>query len=314
MLVSVLSQLAVMFLMIGAGYLVRRVNIVSEKCQSDLAEVVLWIALPCSIVESGVLETASNSTSSILWMTGLSLLSYILVILAAEGIARLFPMPERRRGLFACMTVFANTAFVGYPVCNLLLGSKGVFYCSFFNMAFSLFFFTYGVRRISGKRENGMLAVFTRDPGMIATVLMLLIFACQWKPPAFVQTFLSGMSALCTPLSMLVIGCMLTQVNLKDILKEKSYYLLSFIRLTAIPVCTLLILLPLARLGVDKDILFIVIIMCAMPAGSLTAIYAQKYRKDAHYVSGGIMHTMVCFCISLPIIILLSQWMLYGGM
>ena len=64
------------------------------------------------------------------------------------------------------MTVFANTALC-YSQCNSFLGIK-VFYCSFFNMAFSLFFFTYGVRRISGKRENGMLAVFTRDPGMIA--------------------------------------------------------------------------------------------------------------------------------------------------
>lgn len=312
MLGSVLSQLAVMFLMIGAGYWSRRKGLVSERCQSDLSELVLWIALPCSIIESGVLEAGTGPASAILWITGLSLLAYVLVIALTEGTVRLLPLPDEHRALFASMTVFANTAFVGYPVCRLLLDRTGVFYCSFFNMAFSLFFFTYGVRRISGKSAGGLPGLFTRDPGMAATAIMLVLFLCQWKPPDLALSFLSAMGALCTPLSMLVIGCMLTQLSLKRILKEKSYLWLSLLRLVVIPLCALLLSVPLAHFGVDKDILFIVIIMCAMPAGSLTAIYAQKEGKDTPYVSGGIMHTMLCFCITLPAIILLAQQVLYG--
>ena len=314
MLLSVLSQLAVLFLMVAAGYGIARAKIVSDRFQSDLAELVLWIALPCSIVESGILEAGANGVTSVAWMTGLSVASYGLVILMAEGSRRVLRLSPERGGLFSCMVVFANTAFVGYPVASLLLGSRGVFYASFFNMVFSLFFFTYGARRIGGKSEGGLLSVFTRDPGMIATVIMLLLFLTQWKPPAFIRAFLSGMSAMCTPLSMLVIGCMLTRVNALRVLREKTYYAVALLRLLVAPLAVLLCLLPLAHLGVDKDVLFIVIIMCAMPAGSLTAIYAQKYRADVAYVSGGIVHSMLLFCVSLPLVILLSQWALNGGL
>ena len=312
MLQSVLSQLAAMFMMVGTGYLVAKKGIVSERFQSDLAELVLWVALPCSIVESGTLDSGPDALNSILWMTALSVASYALVILATELFNRRMCLKGSRNGVFKCLIVFANTAFVGYPVCSLLLGSKGVFYASFFNMIFSLFFFTYGVKRISG-RVGGFRILFTQDPGMAATVVMLILFAAQWKPPELIRTFLSTVGATCTPLSMFVVGCMLTRVNVRQLLREKSYYALAAFRLLAVPLFALLVMLPLVKLGVDKDIIFAVIIMCAMPAGSLTAIYSEKYGADASYASGGIVHTMICFALSLPMVILTAKWALYGG-
>ncbi len=53
--------------------------------------------------------------------------------------------------------------------------------------------------------------------------------------------------------------------------------------------------------------------MCAMPTGSLTAIYAEKGGQDAAYVSGGIVYTMIGFCLSLPLVVLGAKLLLYGG-
>ena len=311
MLSAVFSQLGIMLLMVGTGYLLQRRGVVSDRFQSDLSALILWVALPCSIVESGLLDM-EQGLSPLLVTTGLSALCYFFTIFLAEGSSRILHISPPHSGMFCCMIVFANTAFIGFPLCSLLLGNKGVFYCSLFNMVFTFFFFTYGVRKLGSRQKGGVAKAFMDDPGLIATFVMLLLFLLQWKPPAFLRTFLSGMSALCTPLSMLVIGGMLTKVDLRGVFKQKYYYAITLMRLLIIPLSALMLSLPLAALGLDKDILFVVIIMCALPAGSLTAIYSQTYGRSATFVSGGIIHTMLCFCITLPCILLLAKWALYG--
>lgn len=63
---------------------------------------------------------------------------------------------------------------------------------------------------------------------------MLILFVCQIKPPQIISDFLGSMSKTCMPLSMLIIGCMLKQAGLKNLAKEKSYRILSALRLIII--------------------------------------------------------------------------------
>lgn len=313
MISVVLSQLSVLFLMVATGYLLTRNGSLREHFQDDLAQLILWVALPCAIIESGFLEKEKNSLASVVWLIGLSVASYAVAILLAEGLRRVIRQPSVQGNLISCMTVFANTAFIGYPVCLALLGNKGVFYASFFNMVFNLFFFTYGIRQINGRMDTGVARMLFTDSGMLATVGMVVVFLFQYKPPEPLRVFVNHMSALCTPLSMIMIGCMLAKMNLRAILQEKSYWLLTGFRLLVIPLFILICVLPLTDFGVDKDILFVIIIMWEMPIGSLTAIYAQKYNRASLYVSGGIVHSMIGFCVCFPLVLLLARFLIYGG-
>lgn len=62
-----------------------------------------------------------------------------MMIAVAEISARVFRIHPKRAGLFSLITVFVNTAYIGFPVYSVILGKTGVFYCSLHNMFFSLF-------------------------------------------------------------------------------------------------------------------------------------------------------------------------------
>lgn len=64
---TILEQLAVMFAIIGIGFLLRGKQIVSDRFQKDLSEFVVRLALPCSIIESGMIATDHSSLSSVTW-------------------------------------------------------------------------------------------------------------------------------------------------------------------------------------------------------------------------------------------------------
>ena len=48
------------------------------------------------------------------------------------------------RGVYQCMVMLANTAFMGYPVVQALYGESAIFYTTIFNFGYNILFYTYG--------------------------------------------------------------------------------------------------------------------------------------------------------------------------
>lgn len=308
---TIFSQVAMLLILILAGYILRKKNLVSEKFQNDLAEVVLWFVLPCSVIASSEMEMTPGSARGIWIICIIACAYYLITILCVEWLSGRLKLPPERRRVFCCLIVFANTAFIGIPMSQALVGAKGVFYASLFNMVWSLFFFTYGVSALRRRREHDLKTAFTSDPSIITMLIMLAIFLFRVRLPAFLRDFLNSVGNMCTPMSMLVIGCMLSEINLKEVLTNKSLYLASALRLVIIPAFVLAAMAALKHFGIDSEVLFVVIIMCAMPAGSLVAVYAKKYGADAQYASGAILNTMLFFVITVPLILAVAKWLIY---
>ena len=298
-MISILNQLIIIFLMIGAGFIARKTNIIDTSAQKSLSDIVLWILLPCAILDSANVKMTAGSLTNILYVILSAVIYYILAILFMIYITKLLKLPKQRRNLAVNLVVFANIAFIGYPMVTIFLGNTGILYASFFNMIYNIFFFTYGVTLITGRKVFDVKALLVGDLSIDSTIVMLILFVFQIQLPFFVKEFLGIMGNMCTPVSMLVIGSMLANVKFSSIVGEKSFYALSAIRLIGIPAIAVMLL---KLLNVNKEVAITVLIMTAMPAGSLTAVFAEKYNSDIDYVSGGIFHTMICFLITMPLI------------
>lgn len=80
---------------------------------------------------------------------------------------------------------------------------------------------------------------------------------------------------------------------------DKATFYFTFIRLLAFP---LLILIVLKLLKVDPLIIGVSTLLTGMPAGTTTAILADKYGCDAAFGSRIIFVSTLCSIVTIPIL------------
>ena len=121
--------------------------------------------------------------------------------------------------------------------------------------------------------------------------------------PSPILRTLSYLSGCMLPVSILIIGSILAGVNIRTIFTKLTLYY-SGLRLLAIPLVTLLIC---RMLGTPELVTGVSVLLAGMPAGSTTAILAEKYDGDAVYASGCIFVSTLLSLVTIPALSVLMQ-------
>ena len=150
------------------------------------------------------------------------------------------------------------------------------------------------------QKRNRRREVFKRvitHPCIIAVFVGIVFMLLQVKLPPFLDSALKDLSNCNTAMSMLVIGTILADVRLKDML-DKSVFAFSGLRLVVIPLLTFAGCL---LCGLGGIVTGVSVLLAAMPAASTTAILAAKYEGDAIYASKCVVTTTVLSLLTTPI-------------
>lgn len=122
--------------------------------------------------------------------------------------------------------------------------------------------------------------------------------------PAVVSTTLNGLAALNAPLAMLILGGYLAQTQIKDMFTTPRLYWLSAVRLTIIPLITLLVFWPLP---IPSEIKLAVFIAASAPVGANVAVYAQLHGLDYSYACQTVSLTTLFSVIVLPLMLMVAN-------
>ena len=127
---TVISKVAVMLILIVVGYLVTKKGMLTERGASEITTLLIQIVTPCLIVNSFLTSEDSLSPGELLLSVGTSALAIALSI----GLSLLFfrKEPEGRKKVLRFAVSFSNAGFMGLPLVEGIVGSKGVMYGSFF--------------------------------------------------------------------------------------------------------------------------------------------------------------------------------------
>lgn len=298
MFFSVLSKLAVIFMLIAAGYAARRTGVLNAQLQAGLSRLVLTVATPALVLSSAGVTYTSDRMRGILLVLGCATLYYLVSIPVSHLTARAAKLSDSRRRAFVALSVFANVAFLGYPIIRIFLPETGVFYSVFFNIMFQLVLFTYGTAMMSRQKLKNP-AYLLRDPNILSALVMIVLFAFQVKLPAPVQETISILGGLCTPLSMLVIGSMLAAINIKELFRDGALYLMSAMRLLVFPAVALILL---RLFGVGAELATVIVMMAAMPSGATIAIIGEQYHCEPEMCSKGIVLSTLLSLLTIPLV------------
>ena len=288
------TQLTILVI-IAIGFFITKAGMLSQKARADLTNVVIYIVLPCNIFSSfhkGISpETLRQCAIVLLAALGLQLLYIIL-----NKFLYIKFSPERSV-VAKYATIVNNASFIGLPVIESVYGDTGLLYGSIILIPMRIFMWTSGLSLFTKAEKKQRIKVVATHPCIWAVILGFFYAFLPVELPAFITGTISAVGSCNLALSMIVIGSILSEADLKNLLDKDCFYY-SFFRLIAIPA---ILFGALFLLRTDPLTTGAVVLSSAMPAAATTAMLADKYGKDSVFATKIVFTSTILSMITLPL-------------
>ena len=300
-----------MFVILAAGYFLGKKNIIDRTASKNFSKLIVTIGQPALIINSIISKpySAENLKLSLISLGLAFAVHFIMAVIAYFSCIKIKDIDERKITEFAM--VFGNIGFLGIPMLGALFPENGAFVASFFVVCFNILLWIIGLGIIARKRDDIKLTVkkIFINKGTISSLIGFVIFLIpaifpSFQLPEFAHLSISYIASLCTPISMLIIGVLLSTRTLKQIFGSgKVYYLCAF-KLILIP---LLFCVVLKLLGFSDFWVLFITACSAMPSASSTSMFAELYDTAPEYSAQCVGTSTLLSLASMPLLILIAQ-------
>lgn len=294
----VLRQIVIMFVYMAIGGLLFKKGLITKEGSKSLANLLLYVVLPCVVVKSFCVARTPERTSGLL----VSFLAALGILLLAMVVSHLL---FRKNPIDDFGAAFSNAGFMGFPLVAAVQGSEAIFYAAGFVALLNALQWTYGQSLISGDPSYRSPKAILKNPLVLSLLLGMLIFCLEIPVPAIASDLLAALSALNAPLAMVILGVYLAQTDAKTLFNDPHLYVVAAARLVLIPLLTALVLklLPVQYASIATTL----VIVAAAPIGSNVAVYAQKLGKDYAYAVRGVCLSTLLSVITMPLLMLFAN-------
>lgn len=290
-----------LFIILIIGYFLAKKDVLNQDAGKRISILIVNIVFPALIIAAVSENLDQGSLSSVLGVFLLGMATYIVLPIAAWIFMKLLRVPAGQQGIYQFMLIFSNCSFMGYPVLGAIFGSQAIFLSAIFNLPFNLLAFSYGIALVckDSKAKAGFRLSKLLNPGIIASVLALVIYGVSLRLPAMILELCSMVGNMTTPLSMLVLGAALAEIPLKDVFMDVRIYLMSAVRLIAIPCLAYFILHFFVS---DVMTLGVAVMSLAMPVASMTVMLSNQYDGNVRLASIGVFVSTLLSVATIPLI------------
>ena len=209
------------------------------------------------------------------------------------------------RDLFSRVWMGARASIIIALVATALKLIVGTLYGAAGIIAFNLLFFTLQISLFTRKKFHPKIFLTPLNISTLALIFML-IFHVHFPRP--LQTVCSNIGGITTPMALIIVGVMLADGNLFQIVTEKRAYVISLIRNL---ICPLIMLVVMALLPLDPNLRMAVLIYVACPVANLTSVYAIQHDMEPALCARATLLSTILFAATIPFIIWLGQ-LVYG--
>ena len=298
---AVTLKVAIILILILVGYFSVKKGLLSQKGLSEITDLLIRIVTPCLIVSSFLsAESGALGAMDLLLAVALPAASIALCIALSYLFFRKEEKPRQKVLRFSM--IFCNVGFMGIPLVEGIVGTDGVLYGSFFISVFNLFCWTYGYVMMGGGKIK--LTTLLMNPGIIGLAIGLPIYFFNIRLPELIASPVQMISALNTPLAMIVVGGYIARVKLKEFISDAAVYKMAVLRLFVAPA----LYLALALLVRPNDTLLMSsVIQAATPVAANCVLFAVQYGGDAELASKSVAVTTALSIITIPLFTVLAQ-------
>lgn len=305
-LILSLKQVIIIFLLMLVGFCCKKADFIHDVTVKDLTNLLLYIVSPCLIINSFLVTFSKKNFKIFL----LALLASIVVFIIGIIIAELFFGKEQQRQTRAVLkysTVYSNAGFMGIPLVQAFLGSKGVFFSVPFLVVYNLFMWSHGIRLFTSK-DNQKLSEQVKslifNPNIIAAVLGIIIYLTQFKLPNILHTPLIYLANVNTPLSMLVIGSNLSKISLREVFNDKTCWKGTMLRNLFVPLISMIVL---KAFMLNKIAYVALVIMISCPVAGVVVLFSILNNFDVKFPTKLLCLSTIVSVVTIPLMLCLAD-------
>lgn len=302
---EVFAIVAPIFLVVGFGYAASLFRLISDEAVDGLMRFTIYFAVTCLLF---------RATATIDLRTALKpgiLVSYYLpaFVCFASGIVLARTVFRQRPGESVSAgftTLFANTLFIGIPVCHRAYGEAADPTVYAIVSIHAATMYTLGVVSMEASHREGSGAVaavgkvvrsLSRNPLVIAVALGFAYNFTGLAIPSAVDDALKLLTSSALPAGMFAVGAALTRYSLGG--KAVEAGVMVFLKLLIHP--ALAMLFAFTVFSLDSVEAKTVVMMAAIPSGLNIYIFARLYDRGAELAANVILLATATSVLTLPI-------------
>lgn len=305
---QIFNQVVVIFLLMLFGAVIRRLGFLRAQSINDLTNVILYFLSPIVIIRAFEQPFSRGRFYQLLILIVAVFLTYFVSILLAKLLFHRVPDQNIRR-IATYGSVYSNNGFMGIPLAQGLFGSVGVFYAVASMIGFNVMSWTQGIGIFQGQPRRHWaehLKKILLNPNIIAIICGLVMFLSSYHLPTLLENFIGYTSPAFTPLSMIVIGSNLANLNLRDVRLPKALWVSLVVRNLVFPILGALILLAMGVSGVP---MMTTVILSACPVAGLVVLFTLQTGGDARPATILMSVSTILSLVTIPIVYwVVSLW------
>ncbi len=302
---AIANQMAFLFSLVILGYILSKSRVVPENSETVLSKLENYLFIPALVLGTFI----NNFTVEKLGKTGKLLLGSLLLELIVIPISLLFvklcTKDAYTSKIYLYGLCFSNFSFMGNAIVSSLFEEIFLEYIIFTLMLWALIYL-WGVPAllVNIPSENGgILSRFKAflNPMFICMIIGMIIGITGIKIPQFANSLISATGDCMSPIAMLITGMTIAKIDLKSVLKIKSIYGISFLRLIVYPVLFMAVCF-ITGIDFGRTFMICAVASLAMPMGLNTIVIPSAYGLDTKMASGMALVSHTLSVITIPII------------
>lgn len=302
---STLNQIAFLFTLIAAGYILAKLGILPEGAAKVLAKLENTIFIPALVlgtfIENFTVERLASAWKLLVVSTAIAIVMIPVSILVSKAVTR----DKYIQNIYTYGLAFSNFGFMGNAVVSAMFPDIFFEYL-LFTLPLWVEIYVWGVPVLLMGDTEKQQTLKDRvkpfiNPMFISMLIGIVIGLLKIPMPSFFVAVLDSSSACMSPVAMLLTGITVSTISFKNTFTDIRTYIISFVRLLALPLAFIGISLVVPVFK-DKTILTCALCSLAMPLGLNTIVIPSAYGKDTTVAAGMAVISHLMALASIPLI------------
>lgn len=296
------KQILVLFLMMGCGFALVKAGLLRAAESRTLSVVTIYLILPCVILNAFQIEDTPEIRSGFLLAVAAAVAIHMLLFALCAVCRGLHLAPVEKASL-----IYSNAGNLIIPLVTAVLGGEWVIYASAFLCVQMVMLWTHGQSLMQGRTVVNWRKLLSNG-NLLAIAVGLVLFFLQIRLPSVIDSTLSSFSAAIGPVSMVMIGMLLADVDWRKVLSGRRVYGILMLKMIVFPGVVLVFLRMLGQMvpvANSRTILLISLLAVITPSATTITQMAQLYGQDAEYAGAiNVLTTVVCI-LTMPLMVFL---------
>ena len=309
MFLNTFLTVAIIMIYAVVGFCIIKFKLIKKESIPDFAKFLMYICQPILIIYSFNQATYTKELGkTLLIASGLILAIFILFLGTFFLIFRKKYQEKVAYRIYTIASCFGNVGFLGVPILEAVFKDNQVALgtalaiSSVFLVIMNEIGWTIGSLIISLDKKYVRLKMIFLNPSILAIYVAIPLFLLNVKVPDRLDSVVTILAKMTTPLCMVILGMRLAVTNVKVVFCNYKTYIIIFIKQVVMP---LVMLLFVVFLPIDTPVKQALVILASAPIASVVLNFSEMVGEGQEDAASLVLCGTILCILTMPLITLL---------